>query len=405
MDCNLSQKMSRRSFTKAAITSGVSATSLYYGTQEGLAQQASTDQVPYVKFLRGMPKPYGEGRRPVYDSIPREEWERRYTAIDVRQRVARWISQKYRQSGITAEFVPDESSPTDFGVRVVNTVTKGKKEVSTSQLRSEFEGKWTGEAGPKGSKVTRQGIPVVVKERYEAQTGCSENHDGLSKKNLDEIPGGVDIDVPDAGAEGSLTAPFYNKGGYGVGWIVAGHVVNINNNNGGSGYDVLQGEDGIEDKIGKARYGNNAIDADWAYIENTESGTSAISRVADEENIVYRDYPIGGIATNDTLKNKVGTDETFFIQGLASGRVSGTILGTGGGLNGPSYVGTSHDNTTGDSGGILFGTGPNDYYAYVAGTVYAQTGSDDDGDGCRDDTKSTTAETVEDRGNGYFMSV
>ena len=65
--------MSRRKFIKTASAAGVSASSLYWGSQSGLAAVAEEDEVPYVKFLHGTPEPVGDGREPIYDSIPRKE--------------------------------------------------------------------------------------------------------------------------------------------------------------------------------------------------------------------------------------------------------------------------------------------------------------------------------------------
>lgn len=73
MDWNNTRQMSRRRFTEVAAAAGVSLSSLYWGTKEGLAAAADENEIPYVKFLHGMPEPVGDGREPIYDSIPREE--------------------------------------------------------------------------------------------------------------------------------------------------------------------------------------------------------------------------------------------------------------------------------------------------------------------------------------------
>lgn len=132
------------------------------------------------------------------------------------------------------------------------------------------------------------------------------------------------------------------------------------------------------------------------------AGKYTVEKVAQENDMASTDYEIGGIVNDDTLINKADTDETFYTQGEATSRLNNTLINVGG--IGSSYVTSEHDTTNGDSGGILFGVGDNDYYAYVAGVMKSAVNEDNDGDSCNDDTKSTTAETVENKADGHFLT-
>jgi len=403
MDWNQMGSMNRRNFIKTASAAGVSASSLYWGTQNGLAAAANKDEVPYVKFLHGTPEPAGNGRRPIYDSIPREEWERRWTAVDLRDKTGRQLNKKYDTDLISPEFTSMDSSHTGFGVKVVYTRIVQDEEVvrspdvSFEDVKEEFEGSGTGEAAKGEYRAVREDIPILVTQRRERKTGCSES-DVMNQITIDGIPAGVDMTAVDEGS-GSLCAPFY-RSDYGEGWIVSGHVVG-GLGGGAAGTVVKQGALDSEEKIGEVRDSQVTSDIDWAYVEDSVSGKYTVEEVAQEDDMTSTDYKIGGIVNDDTLVNKEGTSEVFYTQAEQTSRLSNTIINVGG--IGNSYVVSGHDTTDGDSGGILFDVGDNDYYAYVAGVIRSEV-NDNDSDDCNDDVKSTTAETTENKANGSFMA-
>lgn len=403
MDWRSSSKMGRRRFFKNAAAAGVSASSLYWGTQEGLAAAAEPDEVPYVKFLHGAPKPEGDGRKPIYDSIPREEWERRWTAVNLRDNVARQLKQKYDTNLISAEFEPMKQSPTGFGVSIAYIEVTRNGEVTDSpdvpkeQIEDSFGGTGSGEAAKDEYHATREGIPIVVERRQERGIGCGEAT-LMDQKTINAISAGIDVTCVDEGS-GSLTAPFMSND-YGEGWIISGHVAG-GELGGAAGTVVKQGEAGGEERIGEVRDSQVFGHIDWAFVEDTESEKYPVEATAEPEDISSADYEIGGITTDDTLVNKAGTSETFYTQGVSTERLASTINKVGG--SGTSYVVSEHDVTDGDSGGILFGVGDGGTYAYVAGSLRAEVNEDNDGDDCPDDAESTTAETIENKAKGYFM--
>lgn len=298
-----------------------------------------------------------------------------------------------------------DSSPTNFGVTIVYTekVQDGEiirsPDVSIDEVQDSFAGTGTGQAAKGKHRAERTGIPITVTKVEEQDLGCSEGSP-MQQKTLSNIPAGVDVTCVDAG-NGSLTAGFRSdEDGYG--WIISGHVAG-GELGGASGTEVRQGEVGKEQKIGVVRNSQVNADIDWAFVEDTEGTKAPVAEVAQPDDMSSTDYVIGGITTDDTLANKAGSNETFYTQGVQTSRIANVLIGVGG-VNGTSYVTSEHDTTDGDSGGILFGVGPNDEYAYVAGTIKSGVNEDNDGDDCPDDTKSTTAETVENKANGYFIT-
>lgn len=404
MDWNKIGGVNRRKFIKTAWAAGVSASSLYWGSQSGLAAAAEEDEVPYVKFLHGTPEPAGDGREPIYDSIPRKEWERRWTAVDLRDKIGHQLNERYNTDLIAPEFTSMSSSHTGFGVKVVYTKIVQNGEVVRSpdipfnDVKEEFEGNGKGEAAKGKYHAVREDIPIIVTQRNEENIGCSES-DLMDQITIDGIPAGVDMTAVNE-ASGSLCASF-NRSDYGEGWIVSGHVVG-GELGGASGTVVKQGKPGSEEKIGEVRDSQVNADIDWAYVKDTESSKYSVEQVAQENDMTSTDYKIGGIVNDDTLINKTGTDEPFYTQGEQTSRLREILIEVGG--IGSSYVTSEHDTADGDSGGILFGVGDNGTYAYVAGVMKSAVNEDNDGDSCNDDTKSTTAETVENKANGSFLT-
>lgn len=68
---------------------------------------------------------------------------------------------------------------------------------------------------------------------------------------------------------------------------------------------------------------------------------------------------------------------------------------------GSSYLTSTHDTEVGDSGGPLFKLDFNSD-ACVTGNIKDEINHGEDNDGCGDDTKSTTAETVKNKIGGYW---
>ncbi|MFB6200081.1 MAG: twin-arginine translocation signal domain-containing protein, partial [Candidatus Nanohaloarchaea archaeon] len=84
MDQDKLNTMGRRRFMKNLAALGVSAPAIAGLSQAEVSEYDLESEVPYVKAYRTVEKQPGEApvREPVYDTIDREEWERRETALD-----------------------------------------------------------------------------------------------------------------------------------------------------------------------------------------------------------------------------------------------------------------------------------------------------------------------------------
>lgn len=397
-------RMGRRRFTKIATAMGVSWASLVYGTQEGLVKAMRKNEVPYVRYLRGEPEPTGNGREPIYDSIPRDEWGDRWTAVDLRGKVANRIYEKWGDPQIIPGFSTLENSPIGFGVKVYYTTTinndgsKRTPEPSFDEVRSELPSVGKGTAGDGNYRETRENIPIIVERR----TVRPSSHciDTLFKDPYDSVPGGLRVDMS---SWGSMTAPFYSSKHGGEGWISSGHVPDS------TGEDVLQGGNSDAtgwEKIGEVSYikVTTNSDIDFSIVKDTVSGKVPYERMADDDGDDGYEFYIDGIVTDDTLVNDAGTSETYYTQAYKTGRKSCTIIGTGGVSTDPSWVSCTSDVDSGDSGGALYTHGPRDG-VFIAGVIAQKINDDDDSDDyCGNDAKCTTAETVENHGDGYFTT-
>jgi len=395
--------MGRRRFVKKAIGVDVSVASLQYGTKEGLAEAADDSEVPYVKFLHGNPNSK-EGREPIYGSIDRNEHIRRRTAIDLRNRTTSRLRRAYSDELLQhAEFVPMSHSHTGFGVRIPYQEHHDRNgdvttpEPSFEEVQEEFERSGRGEVG-EGEEATgesRENIPIRVKRVVSEDTCVDNEQDEINRVAIENVRAGVDMTFQsDAGPKGSLCAAFNSKE-YGEEWISSGHLTQ-------PGDDAYQGPLDSLQKVGITRQADVFGEIDWAYIENTEGSVEPTAKLADPEGIESNDAPIGGIVADRTLENKAGTEETYYTQAQRTSRLSGSLTKIDG--VGSSYVRATHDVTFGDSGGLFFGFGPNDFYAYVGGVIFDQVGDDSDGDACGDDVRCTTAETVENKAGGHFIA-
>ena len=108
--------MGRRRFMENLSALGVSGTAISFLDQDDLEQVTSNpeDEVPYVARLRGE----GDTRVPEYETIPREEWERRKTALNARDQVSQFLDQQFGDHPYSVAFTANDQSPTGFGVEV-----------------------------------------------------------------------------------------------------------------------------------------------------------------------------------------------------------------------------------------------------------------------------------------------
>ena len=381
----------RRNFCKTATALGLSGLTLKFGDSEEISRALENDVVKYVARIENKRTGDGIVRNPIYESTPLEEWIRRYTAVDAKEEIERKLSNKFPTDYMGVEFSPMDESNTGFGARVVYRIYKnedGKKspEPSFSEVREEIPKEQEGLITFKGIDYKRS-VPVKVKKREESTLDCSVAYQCVEDTDWSNVPGGSPCHKDDSTA-GTLNAPFQDPD-YGQGIIMSGHVA------GSNGVNINQ----YDDKIGevkKHKLTNNTNDIDFAFVKIGDSDEGLSHYIVNDRN-TKEEYPVKGIVTDDALKNNAGTTVTYYTQGKTTCQLSGHIKSVGGW--GDSWVSSTHDADSGDSGGPLFYLSGGD--AYIAG-VMAEEINDKDGDDCGEDTKSTTAQTVEDKIGGYY---
>lgn len=399
-------RMGRREYMQTLAALGVSASTLRYGTQKGLAAASSDPkrEIPYVAYLEVVSKEPGEPpvREPIYETIARDEWAARHAAINARDDVSRLLKRQNRFEGVSIAATGMDQSPTGFGVKVQvpvggdklgiespgSTIRDIKELVPSAVDVSVAHGRYS---------ETFRNIPVRVKKSNVRLTACARCQQENERKY---IPGGTPIYVPGTDSEptndGSVTGSFQHSD-YGEGWITASHVVYNR-----EGEEVHQAGDKIGDV--KQTYNDNE-DIDCAFIKptSTEKVTSNIA-TANNDGI---DMRISGIVTNSTIENNIGnTDYRVKSQGQTTCRNDGYIQDTYGIWGGTSAVGTSNEVDPGDSGGALFHIDSNDT-AKIVGNIFAERGPEESDSDLEDCGKykyceGTTSKTIEGTLDGYF---
>jgi len=372
---------------------GVSSTALQYLEQDKLKEitEDPEEEVPFVAAYRNIEKEPGKAptREPVYDTLPREEWERRESTLDVRDKVNEILEEEYPNQPVYVSFQGDNQSPTGFsvGVEVENDerLDFSLEEIEDT-LPTQAEG-YTPESNP----ISRQGIPIVVGE-------IDREDFNYEFRDYNPVPGGQRIisyaDTDNGYPLGTLTGAFHSNE-HGDGLVSAGHVLNQN--------DVYVNEiisdsdSSDEDSLGQSRDVQNSNWLDIGFIEMTfdQSPKSWITS-PDNSDI---DLNISGIYTDNGLNYYAdGNPIDISMQGKESGRKSGEIKKTHGSPTQAVTVGTLMDE--GDSGGPMFTNRSDNDLITLAGLI--DGGYTPYGYTSPQWTWGTTAETMEDELGGFF---
>lgn len=408
------RKVNRRSFVKTLSAMGVSATSLRYLSQDALAQVTHDpkEEIPYVARLKNVSREDGElpERKPIYKTIEREEWVRRNTAMDVRDRVGKRILARDNTGLIDVVYTGMKESPTDFGVVVVyrrrNTQNGVQTpDVSIEKVREKLPAEASGEAARGEYKARRKDIPIKITEESEDKsrkkgdtTGTLGAPDCLPWKKLNVVPGGAPYAADGVG--GTLCAAYLDPNPNNsnmLGWITSGHVMK------GTSGNAFQDTK----KIGEVNDGTVVVDPsmgiDYAHLVRR---TSLSTHIADE-NDLSDDLSVEGILTNEALENLVDLDSTLYTQGGATCRSEGTVAAMNFQSNEVwlNLNGLDEHVENGDSGGPIFFKSGDE--AYVAGVIRAYRRDrypDILGPLPKTISKGTTAQTVEQHNGGAFIS-
>jgi hypothetical protein len=376
-------RMSKRRFLKVASAMGVSAASLRYGTQEGLAQAADEDTVPYVEVVR---RTEDGDEEPIYARIARDEWEVRHTADDAAQQVGAMVAE---QGWDTSLVRPAFSVDGRGGFRVVveyKTLirTDGTEQTpapSVEEVEAALPDTIEGKAGQGRNKATRR-VPVVVKEQHEEKTACQD----LSTDYNGNVGGAQPIQCDETG-DGGTTCSWFRHDTYGKGVLSSGHVYDQGLFSPGPvGNTMLYNS---FDR-GTVEDGNNGADIDWAFIPIEEGGGFATIDMSNGSN-TGRFEEMFGMTTRTALKNDAGTSTTYYRRGRASCQISCTINQVA--FDGNSFEFSQGPNR-GDSGGPVFKKKGTTDEAYIGGVVVSDK---EYGGG-----KATTAETIAENASGSF---
>lgn len=380
MDSSKFGRMGRRRFVETLSGLGVSAATVNELDPDDLEDitQDPEEEVPYLARYETLTKEEGKppSRKPVYKSIPRDEWERRRTAIDAMNKINEKVNRDFEDPRIGAVFKSHDQSPTEFGVAVKvpdDPALRESLEVIEEELPSEKKGRT-----PEKNSVERGGIPVDVEIKDMEPLAC------YNLQNYDPVPGGQ------ATAGGTLTGTFYSNKRSLDGWVTAGHVAEEGaaiSQSTGSSYDFIgTGRDSVnEEQNGGLR--------DCAFVEPI-SDEGVIGYICEEDNSDKQGFPIGGIILNRELQNNVGnTDYGVRLQGKISCKDTAHISE----MNQGDSITVEYGKASGDSGGPAYRVVDGD--AYIVGIIGEGSTGFENPFGS---TQCTTAETAEDILDGYF---
>ncbi|MFB6199506.1 MAG: trypsin-like serine protease, partial [Candidatus Nanohaloarchaea archaeon] len=309
----------------------------------------------------------------VYDTIDREEWERRETALDALRKTGKELLGKYSEDNVGLAFTYNEESPTDFGVEAI---VAENSEVSRQEVEDALPTVLTGEISGGHYSAQRDYIPLDVVEE-ELENACGGELDSAINPPAGAIP------IEAGGSEGTTNAAFYSDQ-YGEGLVTAGHIVGANN-------IVVEQDAESNEFLGLSEDYHKNGDIDCAFIQMT---SEPIGTIVSPDYSDTTDLEVAGIITDEELKNNVGN--AYFRldrQGRSSCRDDGYIVRVGETFWGDvKSVETSQNVKEGDSGGPLFFR--DGEVAEIAGGIVGSGG---------EGTVSTTAETIEEELNGNFF--
>jgi len=390
MDISRLERMGRRRFMENLAGLGVSGTTLQYLEQDDLSEvtEDPEEEIPYVAAWKnvGRAEDGTVQREPVYDTIPREEWERRQATFNARKQIGEQLQDMPGECklGIT----DTESSPTGFAVTVGVSEKQHEvnQEIDQTEVESMLPTELTGKISEVEDEVEFEDIPVKLRSETTALSGGRYSTGSIEN----QVPAGVSISTTVTG--GTLNAPFHSNE-YGDGWATAGHVVIEEGGSGDNRVDLRRNSNYIYigDSRDEHRPENSFDNLDYAFVEALDSKEPSEWIVSPDGS--SEEYSIGGIVTDEALSNNVGNEDYEVLgQGSSSGRLSGYIDNIDG-WPGIESVKTTFDTSNGDSGGPIFHLDGDT--AYIAGIMFKDQATV---------TESTTAQTVEEELGGYFKS-
>jgi len=384
MNLNKLQRMGRRRFIENLAGIGVSTTTLSYLEQDDLSEitHDPEEEIPYIARWERVDENGPLGQNEVYKTIPRDEWERRETAIDVKDQV----ENKLGNTQANAYFTAMDDSETGFGVEVL---LEENSQVSIRELENILPTEAKGST-PEENPAVRENIPIKIKETTSTESSTDSSSDCYVENNYDEVPGGqmiyATLENDDFESYGTMMAPFYSDD-HSWGVITSGHVVEGLNIVGEHYWDKEPFADVKESKV------DGFVDCGFAKQHSDQDTTYQITAPQNDGLAIQ----LVGTLSDEEIKNHVG-DKNYevAVQGRKSCRQYSHITGTGG-ESGVEAVALEDSLTTydGDSGGPYFHQNPdNREEAYL---IACHTGVINDGR-----PTGSTVETIQDELGGVF---
>lgn len=312
-----------------------------------------------VPFVEAVSRKGGE-ERPIYNTLPKDEWERKFAVMRARDRLDDYLDDQSIDADYSVGAVVDEDSHIDLGVEVDVFDTS---EPAMHELEQSLPYEMDIETETEYGSVSIGDIPVSV-EPTKIEKQCS----------YDLV----------------LTAPFIRDGV--EGWVTVGHIADS------TGQQIATEAD---DNLGevKEHVDDKSDRRDFLFLEIFGNGISPDrSRyVANNDGSDYY-IPIDGIIPDSCLQAHIG-DSDWYVdqQGRETCAKGGNITAVH-----SNHAEADYDSQDGDSGGPVyhrfFDEAEDEFRARIAGPHAGRTSK------ILGNAWFTTAETIENELNGEFLA-
>lgn len=377
------------------------------GATRVIGASQGEEMVDYVAYVKGN----SPNREKVRKKVTYKHWEVRHTATDLRDKVMQHIKDKWGMDTLlSTKFTSMEDSPTGFGVHVNYSHyhrpngTVDSPEPSIKEVRKHLPNHGVGEDQQDGHAFRREEIPIRIVECHEyPASNCSgegilcqyASEDWYEANEYNSYPGGI-LCQANSDINSTLCPEFKETGdGYGSGWIGSGHSIDV-------GEDVYYPTN-TDTFLGTCKKANDDLfnEVEWAFVDASDGHQGAVDAMAFPDGTDYK-YNVVGIVSNNELVNDVGTLTEYYSHARSTCELTEYLDGVHSDNDAVEYY---HDIESGDSGGPLFKLDANgDALMAASHVVEIQIGSDEDTDDCNDDGRGTTAETIEEKVPGEWVS-
>jgi len=341
----------RRGFLKnSALLGTLSVSGAFYG-----ATMSSGDTIKYIKrYEHKNHKEVEDGakpeRRPIYDKMKINEWEKMETGEDGIDNVISTLNDRFGNSALNNIFVGmstvDSKNNKEITVeynivedRNGNRPSDRQPEVPFDKIVAAVPDEITGMATSPDGKTYEQSIPVSCDKSVFTLDGCNGNH--YNSDYGEKIPGAARYETDSGGGPCTLATPAHHEDeGHVI--LSAGHcvddasyIINPNDDNDHNDGDISEWIDDSARDFARIKPSGSE---DYQYDFSDDSGGY--------------DSPIMGTFSWKTIKHMESNDSTMKKRGRTTGQSSGTVDTTGKDSNGYRFFNVKNmASNGGDSGG------------------------------------------------------